>query len=117
MAIEPRAEPRPGVVQVKGHQLPEADGAVELVEHCRQAPGGPDVVPGGEEVARVEAQRQTLRSSDSRQDRAELLRPRPERVPGAGRVLESDAHAPSIGAMGDLVQRTDEAGEPRLGAL
>src|SRR5205814_10449831 len=79
VAIDAAAERPLRVVQVKHLQPIEADQPLELLEGRRVAAGRADLVAGGEQMARVEADADPAMAVGLRDDRCELLERRAER--------------------------------------
>ena len=90
--------------------------SVELVEHGREPRRRPDVISRREQVARVEAQRQALRTVDATERRAQILGPGAESVPRSRSVLQGDPDSPPLGAADNLVQGGDQLTQPRVDA-
>jgi hypothetical protein len=92
VAVEPGPEVGLRVVQVERQHAAKADGPLAFRHRALPALAPPDVVAGGEQVARVEADPDALGTPHARHQRTELGQSAADDVPGAGRVLERDLH-------------------------
>ena len=114
VAVESRAEGCPGVVEVK-RQHPTASHRGFALRHRPTVAGlGADVVPRGEQVARVDADADPLGSGRA-VDQCRQLGERPaDRVAAARGVLERDFDAIATGTRERFVERRDDPAEPGL---
>ena len=92
MAVDARTEVGPGIVQVKGDDLLEADEVVDFLQGCVPTFGRANVVSGGEEMAGVEADGQAFGVLHAIIDRGEMFHAMAQTAPLPCRVLERDAH-------------------------
>src|SRR5262249_52166790 len=103
--VQARAERRSRIVQVEGQDTREADSLRALVDRGLPSRRAPQVVSGGEEVAGVDADAESLRSRRAPHELSKLDERPAERVSRARRVLERDADAITGGSPGRLVER------------
>src|SRR5262249_58633739 len=109
--VQAGAERRSRIVQVEGQDTREADGRSALVDRGLPSRRAPEVVPGGEEVAGVDADAESLGSRRAPHQLPELAERPAEGVSRARRVLERDADAIAGGSPGRLVERRGHTGE------
>ena len=114
MAVESRAERRLCVVQMKRQHSATPHRGLAF-RHCPPVAGlGADVVPGGEQVACVDADADPLGSGRAVDQCRELGERPAERVAAARSVLERDFDATTTGTREHLVERGDDPAEPGL---
>lgn len=90
MPVPMRPQAAERIVRVDRADAREADDAVEGPQRRRVGLGRPDVVSGGEDVARVEADGRALAPLDAVDDLRQVLEAGAERFSGAGGGFEED---------------------------
>ncbi len=114
--VRPRPQQRSRVVEVHHRQPIQPDQLGEPIDHRRSPSGRRDVVARSPQVRRVQAEGQRPRiGPDARQDRRQLLDPRSEQVPAAGRILQYQPN-PGRRRSQDGPHVLDDAAQARIGS-
>ena len=101
------------VVDVQRAQPVEPDPCVDLARRARRPPlGSVDVVAGGVEVARVEADAEPRMAVEPLEQRLQLLERAADRAAGAGRVLHQQPRVARRSARGSAPARRHVRSSP-----
>ena len=114
MTVETRAERSLCVVQVKREHPAAPHGCLALRHRATVAGPGAEIVAGGEQMARVQANADPLGPGGALEQGGQLVECPADRVPGAGRVLERYLDPIARGPCERLVERGRDPADPRL---
>jgi hypothetical protein len=112
--VHPRVEIRLGIVEVKGGDLFLSDQRIQLPDGFVPALGGANVVAGGEQMGRVNANGQSFRLLHAIINRRQVFQLVAETTSLTRRIFQRDAHRRILGRVKDLVQPGDNLRQPCL---